>query len=256
MRRVRRDWIDRVDPRWFALVISGAIVATQLPVLSTIAGLPAWAGYGALDYELYMDATRRWLAGGPFYEPYQLAGPYPIRTGDILYPPVGLWLFVPFTFLPVAVWWAIPIAVTAWAIARMRPHPLTWPFMVLCLVWPPTMIKLVAGNPLLWVVAVIALGMQYRWPIVFALVKPSLFPIVVYGVNRRSWWIALAAFGLLSLPFGWMWRDWLNALLNSRGGGLLYSGAEVPTVLLPIIARVGQYVRERSRWTTGDRLAN
>ena len=53
-----------------------------------------------VDYLLYRDAAARWLAGGPFFEPYQLAGPYPISAGDILYPPVALWLFVPFTVLP------------------------------------------------------------------------------------------------------------------------------------------------------------
>ena len=47
------------------------------------------------DVALYRDAASRWLAGGPFYEPRQLAGPYEVAHGDILYPPVGLWLFVP-----------------------------------------------------------------------------------------------------------------------------------------------------------------
>jgi hypothetical protein len=34
-----------------------------------------------------MDATRRWLGGGPFYLPEQVAGPYFLDWGAILYPP-------------------------------------------------------------------------------------------------------------------------------------------------------------------------
>src|SRR5262249_12098765 len=71
----------------------------------------------AVDADLYREAAVRWSGGGPFYAARQLAGPYEITPGDILYPPVGLWLFVPFTFLPDALamvlWWAIPLGVTA-----------------------------------------------------------------------------------------------------------------------------------------------
>ncbi len=62
-------------------------------------------GRGALtamgtDYRTYMDATRVWLPGGSFYPAYELAGPYQIELGAVLYPPVALLLFVPFTVLP------------------------------------------------------------------------------------------------------------------------------------------------------------
>ncbi len=39
------------------------------------------------DYALYIGATQRWLAGGSFYLPSQLAGPHPLEWGLILYPP-------------------------------------------------------------------------------------------------------------------------------------------------------------------------
>ena len=55
---------------------------------------PNFNGYGGIDYTLYMDATRRWLAGGSFFEPYQLAGPYPLQMGDVLYRADALPLFV------------------------------------------------------------------------------------------------------------------------------------------------------------------
>src|SRR5450759_88660 len=48
-----------------------------------------------VDYRLYMDAARRWLDGGGFYLPFQVAGPYPVLLGDVMYPPNALFLFVP-----------------------------------------------------------------------------------------------------------------------------------------------------------------
>lgn len=70
-----------------------------------------------VDFVLYRDVAARWLAGGPYFEPYQLAGAYDIRAGDVLYPPVGLVLFVPFAVLPAALawplWWAVPLGATA-----------------------------------------------------------------------------------------------------------------------------------------------
>ena len=106
-----------------------------------------------IDFALYRDVAARWLAGGPFYEPHQLAGPYVVAHGDILYPPVGLWLFVPFTVLPAFLWWAIPAALTVWAIARVRPRPAVWPLMALCLAWPTTPLKIWTGNPVIWAMA-------------------------------------------------------------------------------------------------------
>ena len=197
-----------------------------------------------VDYQLYRDAAARWLAGAGFYEPYQLAGSYEISAGDILYPPVGLWLFGAFSILPGALaavlWWAIPIGTTGWAVVRLRPRPVVWPLIALCLAWPTTPLKVWTGNPVIWAVAAVALGTLYRWPSVFALLKPSLFPFALFGANRRSWWLALAAVGLLCLPFGALWADWMTSVVNSRGGGLLYSALEIPMLLLPLVAWAGR----------------
>ncbi|MGH2465165.1 MAG: hypothetical protein ACRDGI_06875, partial [Candidatus Limnocylindrales bacterium] len=62
-----------------------------------------------VDYRLYIDTATRWLNGGPYFQTYQLSGPYSIRAGDILYPPVALILFVPFTVLPALLWWVLPL---------------------------------------------------------------------------------------------------------------------------------------------------
>jgi hypothetical protein len=197
-----------------------------------------------VDFVLYRDVAARWLAGGPYFEPYQLAGPYDIQAGDVLYPPVGLVLFVPFAVLPAVLawplWWAIPIGATAWAIRRLRPRPEVWPLMALCIAWPTTLLKTWTGNPVIWCVAALALGTIWYWPAVFVLLKPSLAPFALFGANRRSWWLALGGFVLLCLPFGSLWVDWVTSVVNAQGGGLLYSTLEIPMLLLPLVAWLGR----------------
>jgi hypothetical protein len=189
-----------------------------------------------IDFDLYRGATSRWLGGGPFYEPWQLAAPYDVRQGAILYPPVALWLFAPFTVLPAVLWWAIPLGGTTWALWRLRPGPLAWPLLSVCVAWPPTIALVVHGNPGMWVMAAVALATLYRWPAVFVLVKPSLAPLAFIGVRDRRWWMALVVFAVLAAVFGGMWTDWIRAVVNSRGAGVLYSWMEVPMVFVGVIA--------------------
>jgi hypothetical protein len=224
--------------RRLAVVLSVATLALPLAT-ALLVERPLEQPFG-VDFILYRDAAARWLAGGPFYEPYQLAGPYPITAGDVLYPPIALWLFVPFTVLPAVLWWAIPIGLAAWAVWRLRPGPAWWPLVALCAVWPTTILKTWTGNPVIWGVAALSLGVIYRWPSVFVLIKPSLFPFALFGADRRSWWIALAVFVAMCVPFGSMWGDWITALSNSTGGGLLYSTLEIPMLLLPLAAWFGR----------------
>lgn len=193
-----------------------------------------------VDFTLYRDVAARWLAGGPYLEPHQLAGPYTIEAGDILYPPVGLWLFVPFVALPAALWWALPIGATGWAMWRLQPKPLVWPLIALCIAWPTTLLKTWTGNPVIWTVAALALATIYRWPAAFVFLKTSLFPFAFFGANRRSWWVALGVLVLMSVPFGALWVDWIASVVNSRGGGPLYSSLEIPMLLIPLVAWVGR----------------
>ena len=110
-----------------------------------------------VDFVLYRDVAARWLGGGPYFEPYQIAGPYEIRAGDVLYPPIGLLLFVPFAVVPAAIawglWWGLPLGATAFAAWRLRPRPPVWPLMALCVAWPTTLLKTWTGNPVIWCVA-------------------------------------------------------------------------------------------------------
>jgi hypothetical protein len=233
---------DRSSSRPALVFGVASLILLILPLHDFVAalGTPDLNGYGGVDYRLYIDAARSWLHGGPFFQPYQLAGPYQISAGDILYPPVALVLFVPFTFLPAVLWWLIPAVAVGWSLIRLRPRAITWPLMALCIAWPPTLVKVVTGNPVMWAVAAMALGVVYAWPSVLVLIKPSLFPFALFGARRRAWWLALGAFVLVSLPFGSLWLDWVTSVLNSQGGGLAYSSLEVPLLALPLIAWLGR----------------
>ena len=231
---------SRLRGRLWLRVISAAIVlgiiAIQVPILIEASARPNWNGYGGIDLDLYLTATRRWLETGVFYEPHQLAGPYKITHGDILYPPVALWLFVPFTILPSVLWWVIPIGVTTWVIWRLRPSPLSWPLMAAVLGWQPVQIHFISGNPVMWAMMFLALGTLYYWPAVFVFLKPSLGIFALFGSWDRRWWFGVVAFAMLSVPFLLMWFNWLTVVFNAQGGGLLYSWQEAPMMFLPLIA--------------------
>jgi hypothetical protein len=225
-----------------AAALSAALVL--LPILFVLAIPDPLEQPLGVDVALYRDAAARWVAGGPFYEPYQLSGPYEVAHGDILYPPVGLWLFVPFAVLPtplaLILWWGIPLAITAWLVVRLRPRPAVWPLIAFCLVWPTTPLKIWTGNPVIWGVAAMAIATVWRGAAPFALLKPSLAPFALFGIGHRSWWLGAASLVALSLPFGPMWFDWVAAVLNSRGGGFLYSSLEAPMLALPLAAWIGR----------------
>jgi hypothetical protein len=204
--------------------------------------------YLAVDYQLYMDATTRWLDGGSFYLPHQLAGPYVVTHGDILYPPYSLMLFVPFTVVPAIFWWAIPLTITITVVVHHRPSPLTWPVIAFCLAWPTTNLRVLAGNPVLWVMAAFAAGTVMAWPSVMVLLKPSLFPFALVGIWRRSWWRALASLAAVSLVFLPMWPDYLKVIGDSSNPrGLAYSIYEIPMLLIPLVAWLGGRLRPTNR---------
>jgi len=228
-----------------ALALSAAIFALPIAFVLLVPD-PLEQPFG-VDFALYRDVAARWLGGGPYFEPHQLAGPYDIQAGDVLYPPVALRLFVPFAWLPEPVawvlWWVLPIGAVAFALTRLRPAPASWPLIALCVAWPTTLLKTWTGNPVIWCVAALALGTLWAWPSAFVVLKTSLSPFALFGAWRRSWWVATAVLVVASLPLGSLWVDWIASLVNSQGGGLLYSSLEVPMLLLPLVAWA---------WRTGD----
>jgi hypothetical protein len=199
------------------------------------------AGLGRVgaDLGLYLNATRRWIGGEAFYPAHQLA-PYTITDGDILYPPSTIPLFAAFLALPAVLFWVIPLGVVGWVLLRYRPAPWTWPLLALCLAYPPTMVKIVHGNPFMWTAAACALGTEWGWPSVFVLLKPSLAPFALIGMQRRAWWLAALGLGMTALAFAPLWPQYASVLLNGRGGGLLYSIQDVPLLLVPVLAWVGR----------------
>ena len=246
------DEREKAAPAGWARAVAFGLAVALLAVAAVVGWLAfaqaARLGRVGADLTLYLDATRAWIGGASFYPADQLAGPYAITDGDILYPPSTIPLFAAFLVLPAVLFWLVPLAVTGWVVLRHRPAPWTWPLMALCLAYIPTTVKIVHGNPFMWTTAGVALGTLYGWPAVFALLKPSLAPFALLGIRRRSWWIAAAGFALLALAFAPMWPDYLRTLLDSRGGGLFYSLSDVPLMLLPIIAWLGRHDRGK-RWT-------
>jgi hypothetical protein len=226
------------------------MAATAVPFLAFagwqwVSGVAA-GGAPDVDFLLYRDATARWLAGGGFYAPWQLAGPYDVWTtpGAILYPPPILVLLVPFTVLPAPLWSALPLAIVMCVVVWHRPHPSAWPILAMGLAWIATPQAIAHGNPVLWAWAALALGTLWGWPAVLVLLKPSLAPFALIGATRRSWWIGLGALvgaSLLLLP---LWIDWVRAVVDSRGTGLLYSAKELPMMLIPLVAWAARTPRQ------------
>jgi hypothetical protein len=226
--------------RHFVALASVALLSIWILMIAAML-TTGWAGQVAgVDYRAITGAASRWVTTGNFYQPWQLAGPYAIQYGhsiDVLYPPVVLWLVVPFLFLPAFLWWAIPAAATAWGLLRLRPGPWTRMVLFVLALWPWSIGVWLWGNPSMWVLAAESLGLAYGWPAVLVLVKPTLAPFALIGVRNRSWWIALGVFILLCLPFGALWADWIRAaVVNPTNGGLGYSVPNLPYMVMPLVA--------------------
>jgi hypothetical protein len=230
--------------RWYAPVMAGLGVAILgWALFELLAAYIAVGNDGRVggDLALYLDVTRRWLAGGDFYPNHQVAGQYVIAFGDVLYPPTTIPLFVAFLALPAPLFVALPLAIVAWIVVDYRPAPWTWPLMAACFAFPQTMLKFVYLNPVVWTASAVALGTRYGWPGALVLLKPSVAPFALIGISRRSWWAVIVAFALVALALAPMWPDYLRVMLNSRNeAGLLYSLSDVPLLLVPLIAWAGR----------------
>jgi hypothetical protein len=199
-----------------------------------------------LDYRWFVGIAERWLETGQLFAERQLTGPYEVLTlVDFLYPPVALLLFLPFIWLPAFLWWLIPLGVFTYCIVRLRPARWTWPLILACIAWPQTISQILYGNTNMWVAAAVAAGVVWAWPSVLVLLKPSLLPFALVGINHRSWWLALGVLVLVSIPFGGLWPDYLTAMRNSDLGPF-HALRTIPFFLAPLIAWVGR-TRDDSR---------
>jgi hypothetical protein len=229
----------RLGPGWMAprvaIGLAGLLLGAELYAgLTNERGTLTHIGH---DYALYMEATRSWLAGGPFYHPYQAAGPYVVAADEVLYPPHALALFVPFTVLPAIVWWAIPIGIVVSAIWRSRPGPWGWALILACLCIPKSLWIVTSGSPTMWIAAGLAMG-RHGWPAVVGMVKPTLLPIALVGLRRRSFWLAAALIVGIDLALIGLSREYVSVVLNARGplATPLYSAGDLGIVGIALVA--------------------
>jgi hypothetical protein len=194
-----------------------------------------------LDYRWHVDAARRLLENGTPYWPWQIAGPYEIANGAILYPPTAFLLFIPFIWIPTVLWWAIPIAILVWGLTLHRPPLWAWALIGALISFERSLNVYIYGNPSMWIVAAIAAGTILWWPFIFVVAKPSFGPIALLGIRHRSWWIAAVVLALVSIPFARVWLDWFAVVRNSNVS-LIYNLPTLPLMLVPLVA-----------WLTGIR---
>jgi hypothetical protein len=207
-----------------ALLVLGALEAAVVVPLAF-----SHSGTIGMDFTIYLERTHSWLAGNGFYLPWQLSGPYAIGDGTYpaLYPPVLLYLTVPFTMLPAVLWWAVPLGIIGWSLRRAPWW--TWPLLAALFIYPRTWLVLLYGNPSLWAFAALAAG---AGPL--AMLKPTLGPFALVGIRQRAWW-RWAFVGLLAcVPFALMWPDYLTAVTNAKGG-LEYLLGEWPIAAVLVV---------------------
>jgi hypothetical protein len=192
-------------------------------------------------YPLYAS---RWLETGQPYLPHQLAGPYHVTGQDFLFPPLALYLFAPFIYLPSVIWWLVPGIALALCWRRFRPAMWTYPILALILIWPRTIGQLVVGGSDLWVSAAVAMGLLYLWPFVLIVIKPSFLPLALLGIRSRRWWLAAGIVLLAAVPFGTLWLDYVTAIRNS-GLPLTYSLIQLPIVIAPLVIWLGRTQPDR-----------
>lgn len=181
--------------------------------------------YLAVDATRYVEHARWWLAGRSPYLPGEVAGTYTFGENTFLHPPISLPLFAAFTVLPLPLFWAIPLVAIGWSV---RGAPAwAWPLVALAAAWPRTHGSLIVGNTDMWVAGGAALGARYGWPALLVAIKPSLALFMLTGVLQRSWWFGLPVLALSSIPFGWLWTEWLAVIWNAPAG-LDYSLLNAP----------------------------
>jgi hypothetical protein len=229
---------------WWAIAACMAVLVVIEAVWIVTRVMPGTAWHLGMDATFYAVLGRDFVATGAFYQPHQLTGPYQVALlgqggGDTLYPPSALLLFVPFAYLPAALWWVIPIGVTVYAIARLRPSPLAVAVMLALLLWPRAIGAFLFGNTDMWMAAALAAGLVWGWPSLALTIKPTLLPLALIGIRRRSWWIG-AALGLVfiavTLP---LWMDYVTAMRYATGIDLSYNLGSLPLLAIPLVAYFG-----------------
>jgi hypothetical protein len=63
--------------------------------------------------------------------------------------------------------------------------------------------------------------------------------LALVGYRRRSWWAVVVALGLASIPFGFLWIEWIRVVLNSPADAD-YGLRNLPWVAIPLVAWAGR----------------
>lgn len=221
--------------------VTAALAVWMVIVWVLQGGAMQRAGNVAIDFDTFLAFTQRWLDTGSMYWPYQLAGPFDPRPSphipDVvpsMYPPHAVLLFAPFLVLPSFLFWLIPLSVIAYAVWTWRPALWTWPIVVAVMTLPESFNPVIVGGTTMWMVAAVAGALLWGWPAILITLKPSMAPFLLIGIHRRSWWVAAIAVGLLALPFGSLWLDYLTVVRNAQTD-ITYSFGSIPVMLLPVV---------------------
>jgi hypothetical protein len=207
-------------------------------------------GLIGVDRALFVELGNRWQATGSMYAPWQFS-PYAFDqaagTTDVtnmpgLYPPIVGPVFAVLDVLPAPVWWLIPLTALGYLVVAMRPAPWSWPLLAGILALPQVSACVMTGNVNMWIVAGIASGLRYGWPVLVIAVKPTFVPFLLAGVRHRSFWVGAVILGAVSLVFLPEWFRYVEVISNAESPGLLYSLGDYPFMLLPVVA---WYARER-----------
>lgn len=243
-RRARLGLVGRALP----VVAAGVLVLSAITILVARWGAFARLDLVGVDLDIYRTYGQRFLDTGSMYAASQLVGPYdgqPYVSGPIpadmpsMYPPTTAYLFATFTVIPGALWWAIPIGVTVYVIARLRPARWTWPLLVLPFATPEAASGLIAGNTAMWLLAGVSGGILWGWPALLVLMKPFLAPFALMGARKRGWWVGLALAAALSVPLIAQWLAYPTVVVNAYN--LNYSPiGYVPMLLVPVVAWLGR----------------
>ena len=192
------------------------------------------------DLEVLTAATQRLFAGGSWYLPRQLEGPYQTEFGDVLYPPVAAWFFAPWLVLPAWSFVVIPVGILTWHVLSARPAPWTWPLIAFGATYPVTLVYAGYANPTVWIAAFVGLALRYAWPGALILLKPSLLPFALIGIRSRGWWLCALGLAIASLPFLADTLIYPRVILDTQGAGPLYSVLGLPIMLVPVVAWLGR----------------
>jgi hypothetical protein len=226
--------------RVLVMVVIGLELAWIAGIILASLGNPSFG----LDYRWHVDAARRLIELGTPYWPWQVNETYAIGNGAILYPPTAFLLFIPFLWLPAVLWWAIPVGVTVYCMARHRPPLWAWVFTLGLFALDKSLRVYVFGNPTMWLVAAVAAGTVWSWPLAFLFLKPTFAPLALIGAGRRSWWIAVVGLAVGSVLFGRLWLDWFAVVTNSNVT-IAYNLSTVPLVLAPLVPWMSRLALER-----------